>query len=1156
MRRNINTQDNPRANINNVNTRGKSIGTLNNNVNNMNNNNLNNNFNKNTNLNRAPSSNIIGNNNPNNANHNNNNNSNKNFRNLKGNNKVGVPDSAVISDQNYKIFQNQDYFNLDQFNFYGNPNQNNNNNNNYNSNNNNSNSININNSNNKNIYSGGNNFQNNNQPFKNNENKNFRGNIANRNENNNNYPVEVQVSNKKLTQNVNSQIHFDDFSNKNNSNNENNFGGRGKRHFINNDNSTSNLNLNQMNKNINNKNNDRNSLSDNNNRGGFNQNFNNNNNNKSQSQNNGYSKTILLKIKAAKQNGTINISNMNLSSLPKEIFDDSVRFDDINWWELVDIKKIDASNNQIDETFNNENISFEAIPNINYLKFSGNNFTIIPDSINSLYNLKFLDFSDNKIRILSENIRGLKNVVDLNLSNNTIAAIPNEIGKLSELEILNISQNKISAIPQGFGNALKLKRLDLSNNFLDNIPNFFGNLHNLEELILFKNKIREIQNNSLTRLSNLKYLDLHNNNLDFFSEIPRSEKLDTLILGYNKIENIENLRNCPNLTVLDVNNNKLENFPEDVLNLKNIITLNLMNNSINDIPPSLCYLNKLVRLNIEGNPLRKINSKLRSSNAEQIKSYLKTRIVGDEDNDFSSNLPMKNNNNYEDFNDDNKNIKPEENISKKQNNDKNINSNINNNQQVENLQPNLSSKESNINLLNHFQNNYLKLMNMDIENVPVENFKKYKIFNCGGLDLSNNKIKDISFFENLPLFSDMQEFKININKLTYVSNSLINFKTLRILEIKNNLLTEFLDNLNFQTFEEANNSYNLKKINKPINNTNTNKKNSNNFYERNNTNKLFNNEDDFREEETCKPFPNLEYLDLSNNKIRNFPLVLKYCTKLNTILFSNNAMTNIDCLKEFNNSNLFTLEFGGNKITALPEKLYQNIPNLKHLGMDNNEIKNVPTDFCFMKNLNKLTISGNPIKLLRSNIISGGTKSILEYLRKMHRFTDEELKLEGESSNFLSFNNQPEEKISNKKRVYKNEQSPMDKENEIKSPKINKLLDKGNFNSNYNKNDVRAFGDVEMEIENHNNKNLFHKNEKNSNKNNNFDDKFNEISVEPKQVVFSSNQEELEDVNRQILIVESEMGEGNMPMFKKTDLRKKLNELIRRRANIMKNIDS
>src|SRR5688572_29782116 len=44
-------------------------------------------------------------------------------------------------------------------------------------------------------------------------------------------------------------------------------------------------------------------------------------------------KVILQKIKSARQTSVINLSNLNLEYLPKEIFDETIKFDDVNWWE-------------------------------------------------------------------------------------------------------------------------------------------------------------------------------------------------------------------------------------------------------------------------------------------------------------------------------------------------------------------------------------------------------------------------------------------------------------------------------------------------------------------------------------------------------------------------------------------------------------------------------------------------------------------------------------------------------------------------------------------------------------------------------------------------------------------------------------------------------
>jgi Leucine-rich repeat (LRR) protein len=80
------------------------------------------------------------------------------------------------------------------------------------------------------------------------------------------------------------------------------------------------------------------------------------------------------------------------------------------------------------------------------------------------------------------------------------------------------------------------------------------------------------------------------------------------------------------MTVLDLHNNKLVEFPVSILNLKNIKTLKVSNNDLSDINPRIALLPNLVRISIEGNPLKCIKSAMRNASADELKKYLKMRI--------------------------------------------------------------------------------------------------------------------------------------------------------------------------------------------------------------------------------------------------------------------------------------------------------------------------------------------------------------------------------------------------------------------------------------------------------------------------------------------------------------------------------------------------
>ena len=86
------------------------------------------------------------------------------------------------------------------------------------------------------------------------------------------------------------------------------------------------------------------------------------------------------------------------------------------------------------------------------------------------------------------------------------------------------------------------------------------------------------------------------------------------------------MERASNLSVLDLHNNKLEEFPVTILDLKNLKTLKISNNNLSDINPKIALLPLLVRINIEGNPLKSVKSTMRNAGAEQLKQYLKMRI--------------------------------------------------------------------------------------------------------------------------------------------------------------------------------------------------------------------------------------------------------------------------------------------------------------------------------------------------------------------------------------------------------------------------------------------------------------------------------------------------------------------------------------------------
>ena len=444
-------------------------------------------------------------------------------------------------------------------------------------------------------------------------------------------------------------------------------------------------------------------------------------------------KIILTKLKQARQTGTIDISNLKLEIIPKEVFDPNVDLEGVNWWEMVDINKLDASNNLLSEnSFNDEEYNLSLMSYLISLRFSNNKFNFIPQSLYQLNNLKLLDMSGNNISEIDGNLlKGLSSLVELDLSKNKIKYIPNSIQFLSFLEVLKVSNNQLLEIPEELGILTRLKKLFLNENSLQFLPrNIFSKMIGLEEIYLYKNRLENICDSSSSIFDNmkhLKFLDIHSNYLTIFNIFTEMPILDSLLLSYNQIQYINGLDKCNNLTNLDLNNNKITEFPPDILKLKKLSTLNLQNNDLNSIPNTLGLMINLVRLNIEGNPLKRLVGKMRNCTTEELKNYLKTRITVQD----LENTQMTKEELY-DINDTNDNT---------------------NNQ-----------------ILHNIYNNGLIMKEMNLKNIPVEEMQ-----NC----IQKNSLNKIDFSKN----------QINdINNLTYVLNRI---ESISELNLSNNLIESF-----------------------------------------------------------------------------------------------------------------------------------------------------------------------------------------------------------------------------------------------------------------------------------------------------------------------------------------------------------------------------
>ncbi|KAL5208238.1 hypothetical protein ABZP36_032673 [Zizania latifolia] len=119
-------------------------------------------------------------------------------------------------------------------------------------------------------------------------------------------------------------------------------------------------------------------------------------------------------------------------------------------------------------------------------------------------------------------------------------------------------------------------------------------------------------------------------------------------------------------------------------------------------------------------------------------------------------------------------------------------------------------------------------------------------------------------------------------------------------------------------------------------------------------------------------------LDLHQNKITLIPSSIKGCSSLAEFYMGNNLLSyipvDIGML-----SNLGILDLHSNQIKEYPVGACR--LKLSFLDLSNNSLSGLPAELGTMTTLRKLMLTGNPMRTLRSSLVSGPTTVLLKHLR-------------------------------------------------------------------------------------------------------------------------------------------------------------------------------
>ncbi|MFW9876893.1 MAG: leucine-rich repeat domain-containing protein [Candidatus Thorarchaeota archaeon] len=504
---------------------------------------------------------------------------------------------------------------------------------------------------------------------------------------------------------------------------------------------------------------------------------------------------------------------------------------------------------------------------------------------------------------------------------------------------LNLSSKKILEIPEikGLSKIIDLKSLDLSDNYIDNIAGLDA-LINLKKLNLSNNLITEIKG-----LENLKSLE----------ELIIGGR-DKAEFGISKIEGLENLRNLKNLCISVKVLDKINGL-DDLENLEelSIIKHGYLSKSESCQVIGLSKNQKLKKIILKGIKIRNLETLKDVDNIEEL------RVVNCGLSEIKGLSKLKKL----------KILDVSENSIK----------NINDLELPKNLYE-LNASRCSIKEINPMKNNeILKVLRLPINGISsIEDLKSFKELSI--VDVHSNHIKSLKGLENLHQLEDLNlsfnenllvrdEFKnlINLKKLDLERTRLKSIENLKYLK---NLDELNLDSNYIESFKPLNNLLNIRVLSIR----------DNRIYEPHDAtspaSKIFAKYKRIYDLSEFKSLKSLEALSLRRNEIIDV-YDLENIPKLKHLDISANFKLNINSIEK-----LITLEKLNLRSCKISDiTVLKNLVNLREIHLENNEISNFEP-LINLRKIEKIYLDENQ---LSSNIDQLNKLGLTEFIPKQKR---------------------------------------------------------------------------------------------------------------------------------------------------------------------------
>ncbi len=150
------------------------------------------------------------------------------------------------------------------------------------------------------------------------------------------------------------------------------------------------------------------------------------------------------------------------------------------------------------------------------------------------------------------------NVTNLNLTGQRLHLIPPfAFSNFSHLELLSLQENQIQVVDEDALLGLNhLFSLDLTKNKLREVPDLSSVSKSLEILVLKSNEIELIRDEILSTFKQLRILNLADNKLQEI-HLDNMPRMTVINLDKNKLKQFPNLTGAGNLAILTIDNNEI-----------------------------------------------------------------------------------------------------------------------------------------------------------------------------------------------------------------------------------------------------------------------------------------------------------------------------------------------------------------------------------------------------------------------------------------------------------------------------------------------------------------------------------------------------------------------------------------------------------------------